>query len=153
MLFTFMLFYFYSFKVVQWLSLLRNWQVYWTLMKVYNWHLNVYSIIIIIIIINSYIFVTLIRSTYEKLYAMCVEWTKLSEIENRSLFIRLLHAVETIKMRLCIKFVRDDCTLENEYSCHSKLLQQLCFHYHSCCCLEILHDWDDDSIVREVDVS
>jgi len=106
-----------------------------------------------IIIINSYTFVTLIRSTYERLYAMCVEWTKLSEIENRSLFIRLLHAVETIKLRLCIKFVCDDCMLENECSCHFKLLQQLRFHHHSRCCLEILRDWDDDSIVHEVNVS
>jgi len=109
--------------------------------------------IIIIIIINSYILVTLIRLTHEKLYAMCVEWTKLSEVENRSLFIQLLHAVKTIKLRLCIKFVRNDCTLENECSCHSKLLQQLHFHHHFCCCLKILRDWDDDSIVREVDIS
>ncbi len=110
-------------------------------------------IIIIIIIINSYILVTLIRSTHEKLYAMCVEWTKFSEIENRSLSIQLLHAVKTIKLRLCIKFDCDDCMLKNECSCHFKLLQQLCFHHHSCCCLEILRDWNDDSIVHEVDVS
>ncbi len=106
-----------------------------------------------IIIINSYTFVTLIRSTHEKLYAMCVEWTKFSEIENRSLFIWLLHAVETIKLRLCIKFVHNDCMLENECSCHFKLLQQLRFHHHSCCCLETFRDWDDDLIVHEVDVS
>jgi len=49
--------------------------------------------IIIIIIINSYILVTLIKSTHEKLYAIYIEWTKRSEIENHSLFIRLLHAV------------------------------------------------------------
>ena len=48
----------------------------------------------IIIIINLYILVTLIKLTYEKLYAMYVEWTKFSEIENYSLFIQLLHAVE-----------------------------------------------------------
>ncbi len=77
---------------------------------------------IIIIIINSYILVTSIRSTHERLYAMCVEWTKLSEIENRSLSIQLLYAVKTIKLRLCIKFVHDDCMLENECSCHFKLL-------------------------------
>ncbi len=36
---------------------------------------------------------TSIKLTHEKLYAMCVEWTKFSEIENHSLFIWLLHAV------------------------------------------------------------
>jgi len=113
---------------------------------------SIIKLLIIIIIINSYTLVTLIRSTHERLYAMCVEWTKLSEVENRSLFIRLLHAVKTIKLRLCIKFVRDDCTLKNECSCHFKLLQQLCFHHHSRCCLETLRDWDDDSIVCEVDI-
>ncbi len=122
--------------------------------SIWNTHHNKYIIIIIIIIIiiNSYILVTLIRSTHEKLYAMCIEWTKFSEVENRSLFIRLLHAVEMIKLRLCIKFVCDNCTLENECSCHSKLLQQLRFHHHSHCCSEILRDWDDDLIVREVNV-
>ncbi len=94
----------------------------------------------IIIIINLYILVTLIRLTHEKLYVMCVEWTKLFEIENRSLFIQLLHAVKMIKLKLCIKFVYDDCMLKNECSCHSKLFQQLHFHYYSCCCLETLHD-------------
>ncbi len=108
---------------------------------------------VIIIIINSYTLVTLIRLTHKRLYAMCVEWTKFSEVENRSLSIRLLHAVKTIKLRLCIKFVRDDCMLKNECSCHFKLLQQLHFHHHSRCCLEILRDWDNDLIVREVDVS
>ncbi len=39
---------------------------------------------IIIIIINSYTLVTSIRSTHERLYAICIEWTKLSEIENHS---------------------------------------------------------------------
>ena len=63
--------------------------------------LNLYQdwiiiIIIIIIIINSYIFVTLIKLTHEKLYAICIEWTKLSEVENHSQFIQLLHAVETV---------------------------------------------------------
>ena len=71
-------------------------------------------LIIIIIIINSYILVTLIKLTHERLYAIYIEWTKFSEIENHSLFIQLLHAVETIIMRLCIKLVRVDCTLENE---------------------------------------
>ncbi len=50
----------------------------------------------IIIIINLYILVTLIRSTHERLYAICIEWTKLSEIENHSQSIQLLHAVETV---------------------------------------------------------
>ncbi len=54
------------------------------------------EIVIIIIIINSYILVTSIRSTHEKLYAICIEWTKLSEIENHSQSTRLLHAVETV---------------------------------------------------------
>ncbi len=71
---------------------------------------------------NSYILVTLIKSTHEKLYAMCVEWTKLFEIENHSLSIRLLHAVETTRLRLCIKFVHVDCMLKNECSSHFKLL-------------------------------
>ncbi len=53
-------------------------------------------IIIILIIINSYILVTSIRSTHEKLYAICIEWTKFSEVENHSQFIQLLHAVETV---------------------------------------------------------
>ncbi len=78
--------------------------------------------LIIIIIINSYIFMTLIKSTHEKLYAMCVEWTKLSDVENHSLSIWLLHAVETTRLKLCIKFVRVDRTLKNEYSNHFKLL-------------------------------
>jgi len=110
-------------------------------------------ITIIIIIINSYILVTLIRSIHEKLYVIYVEWTKFSEVENCMLSIQLLHAVETIKLRLCIKFVCNDCMLKNECSCHFKLLQQLCFHHHSRCCSEILRDWNDDSIVCEVNVS
>ncbi len=77
---------------------------------------------IIIIIINSYILVTLIKLTHERLYAIYIKWTKLSEIENHSLFIQLLCAVETIIMRLCIKLVRVDCTLENEWLSHFKLL-------------------------------
>ena len=52
--------------------------------------------IVIIIIINSYILVTSIRSTHEKLYAICIEWTKFSEIENYSQSTRLLHAVKTV---------------------------------------------------------
>ncbi len=107
----------------------------------------------IIIIINSYILMTSIRSTHERLYAMCIEWTKLSEIENHSLSIRLLHAVETTRLRLCIKFVHVDRTLENECSSHSKLLQKLYFHYHSHCCSEIFRDRDDYSIVQEVNVT
>ncbi len=51
---------------------------------------------IIIIIINSYILMTSIKSTHERLYAICFEWTKLSEIENHSQSIWLLHAVETV---------------------------------------------------------
>ncbi len=108
--------------------------------------------ILIIIIINSYTFVTLIRLTHEKLYAMCVEWTKLSEIENYSLSIRLLHAVETTRLRLCIKFVRVDCMLENECSSHFKLFQKLYFHHHSCCCSEIFRDRDDYSIIWKVNI-
>ncbi len=108
--------------------------------------------ILIIIIINSYTFVTLIRLTHEKLYAMCVKWTKLSEIENYSLSIRLLHAVETTRLRLCIKFVRVDCMLENECSSHFKLFQKLYFHHHSCCCSEIFRDRDDYSIIWKVNI-
>ncbi len=51
---------------------------------------------IIIIIINSYIFVTSIKSTHERLYVICIKWTKLSEIENHLQFIWLLHAVEIV---------------------------------------------------------
>ncbi len=79
-------------------------------------------IIIIIIIINSYILMTLIKLTHEKLYAIYIKWIKLSEIENYLLFIRLLYAVETIIMRLCIKLVHVDCTLKNEWLSHFKLL-------------------------------
>ncbi len=110
------------------------------------------STIIIIIIIHTLLWRWLDRFM-RKIYAMYVEWTKLSEIENRLLSIQLLHAVETIKLRLYIKFVHDDYMLENKYSCHSKLLQQLHFHHHSRCCSEILHDWDDDLIVCEVNIS
>ncbi len=55
-----------------------------------------HTIEIIIIIINSYILVTLIKLTHKELYAICIEWTKLSEIENHSQSIQLLHAVETV---------------------------------------------------------
>ncbi len=68
----------------------------------YNINLKLKSFIcnyLIIIIINSYIFVTLIKSTYERLYAICIEWTKLSEIENHLQFIQLLHAVETASFK------------------------------------------------------
>ncbi len=51
---------------------------------------------LIIIIINSYILVTSIRLIHKRLYAICIEWTKLSEIENHSQSIQLLHAVETV---------------------------------------------------------
>ncbi len=56
----------------------------------------IFLTLIIIIIINSYVLVTLIRLTHEKLYAICIEWAKLSEIENHLQSIRLLHAVETV---------------------------------------------------------
>ncbi len=64
---------------------------------------------------------TSIKLIHEKFYAIYIEWTKLSEIENHSLFIQLLHAVETIIMRLCIKLVHVDCTLKNEWLSHFKL--------------------------------
>ncbi len=76
--------------------------------------LNFIKMIIIIIIINSYTFVTLIKLIHEKLYAIYIEWTKFSEIENHSLFIQLLHAVKTIIMRLYIKLVCVNCMLKNE---------------------------------------
>ncbi len=104
------------------------------------------------IIINSYTLVTSIKSTHERLYAIYIEWTKLSEIENHSLSIQLLHAVKTIIMRLCIKLVHVDHTLENEWLSHFKLLQKLCFHHHSCSCFKILRNSDDYSIVWKVDV-
>ncbi len=117
-----------------------------------SWNNKIDTMLIIIIIINSYILVTSIKSTHEKLYAIYIEWTKLSEIENHSLSIRLLHAVETIIIRLCIKLVRVNCTLKNEWLSHFKLLQKLRFHHHSCSCSETLRDSDDYSIVQEVNV-
>ncbi len=57
---------------------------------------------------------TSIKLTHKKLYAIYIKWTKLFEIENHSLFIWLLHAVETIIMKLCIKLVHVDCMLKNE---------------------------------------
>ncbi len=108
---------------------------------------------VIIIIMNSYTLVTSIKLIHERLYAMCVKWTELSEIENRSLFIWLLHAVETTRLRLCIKFVRDDRMLKNECSSHFKLLQKLRLHHHSYCCFEIFRDRDDYLIVWEVNIT
>ena len=108
---------------------------------------------LIIIIISLYILVTSIKLTHEKLYAMCVKWTKLSEIENHSLFIQLLHAVETTRLKLCIKFVHVDHTLKNECSSHFKLLQKLHFHHYSHCCFEIFCDRDDYLIVQEVNIA
>ncbi len=96
---------------------------------------------------------TLIKSTHEKLYAICIEWTKLSEIENHSLFMQLLYAVKITRLKLCIKFVHVNCMLKNKYSSHFKLLQKLHFHHHSCCCFEIFCDHDDYLIVQEVDVA
>ncbi len=40
----------------------------------------------------------------EKLYAIYIKWTKLSEKENHLSSIWWLHVVETMIMRLCIKF-------------------------------------------------
>ncbi len=106
----------------------------------------------IIIIINSYILVTLIKLTHEKLYVIYIKWTKLFEIENHSLSIWLLHAVETIIMRLCIKLVHVDCMLKNEWLSHFRLLEKLRFHHHSCSCFEILRNSNDYLIVWEVNV-
>ncbi len=75
-----------------------------------------------------------------------------SEIENHLLFIWLLHAVETIIIRLCIKLVHVDCMLKNEWLNHFKLLQKLRFHHYSCSCSETLRDSNDYLIVWEVDV-
>ncbi len=105
-----------------------------------------------IIIINSYTFMTSIKLTHERLYVICDEWTKLFEIENHSLFIQLLHAVKTTRLKLCIKFVHVDHMLENKYSNHFKLFQKLHFHHHSHCCFEIFCDRDDYSIVQEVNI-
>ncbi len=106
-----------------------------------------------IIIINSYTLMTLIKSIHERLYAMCIKWTKLSEIENHSLFIQLLHAVKTTRLKLCIKFVHVNCMLENECFNHFKLLQKLRFHYHFYCCFKIFRDCDDYLIVQEVNIT
>ncbi len=114
--------------------------------------LQLFRLIFWQVIINSYTLVTLIKLTYEKLYAIYIEWTKLSEIENHSLFIQLLHAVETIIMKLYIKLVCIDCMLKNEWFNHFKLLQKLHFHHHSQSCSETLRDSDNYSIVQEVNV-
>ncbi len=90
---------------------------------------------------------TSIKSTHKRLYAICIEWTKLSEIENHLLFIQLLRAVKTIIMRLYIKLVHVDCMLKNEWFNYFKLLQKLHFHHYSCNCSETLHDNDDYLIV------
>ena len=50
----------------------------------------------------------------KNIYTMYVEWTKLSEVENRSLSIWLLHVVKMMRLWLCIKFVCDDCMLKNK---------------------------------------
>ncbi len=47
-----------------------------------TWWLAAYDWLIIKI--NSYTFVTSIKSTHEKLYAIYIKWTKLSEIKNHS---------------------------------------------------------------------
>ena len=79
--------------------------------------------LLLIIIINSYTLVTSVRPTHGGKSMLCVSsGQKPSGVENRSLSIRLLHAAETVKLRLCTKSVRDDRTLENECPCHSKLL-------------------------------
>ena len=83
---------------------------------------------------------------------MYIKWTKLFEIENRSLFIKLLHVVEMIRLRLCIKFVHNDCMLKNKCSCYFKLLQQFYFHHHSCCYFEIFHDQNNYLIVYNINV-
>jgi hypothetical protein len=110
-----------------------------------------WTCIIIIIIIHTLLWHWLdwlMRNNY----AICVKWTKLSEIENRSLSMQLLHAVKTIKLKLCIKFVPDNHMLKNECSCYSELFQKLCFHYYSYCHLEILRDRNNDLIVHDVNV-
>ncbi len=43
-------------------------------------------------------------STYERLYAIYIEWTKLSEKENHSSSIHQLYVIETMIIKLCIKF-------------------------------------------------
>ena len=45
-----------------------------------------------------------LNSTHEKLYAIYIEWTKLFEKENHSSFTWWLHVIETMIIRLCIKF-------------------------------------------------
>ncbi len=67
--------------------------------------------------------------------------------------MRLLQVAGTVKLRLCIKFVRHDRTLENECPCHSKLFQRLRFHHHSRCRLEALRGRNDNPIVRNTDVT
>ncbi len=86
------------------------------------------------------------------IYAMCVKWTKFSEIENHSLFIQLLHVIKTVRLRLCIKFVHDDYMLKNECFCHFKLLQKLYFHPHFYCCFKTFYDWNNDLIVCIINV-
>ncbi len=40
-------------------------------------------------------------STYERNYAMYIEWTKLFEKENYSSTTQWLHVIKTIKLTLC----------------------------------------------------
>ena len=83
----------------------EKWRIYWT-SDIMN-ETNDYNILLIeknmtsiyIIIINSYILVTSIRSTHEELYAIYIEWTKLSEIENHLQSTWLLHAVEIVSFK------------------------------------------------------
>ncbi len=115
--------------------------------------LNFHNIIIIIIIIIIH---TLLWHRLDQfmrnVYAMSVEWTKFSR-ERKSLIIYTTASHDrNNELRLCIKFVRDDCMLKNECSCYFKLLQQFRFHHHLDHHLETLHDWSDDLIVRWVNV-
>ena len=45
-----------------------------------------------------------LNSTHERFYAIYIKWTKLSEKENHLSFIWWLHIIETMIMKLCIKF-------------------------------------------------
>jgi len=60
---------------------------------------------------------TLIKLIHKKLYAIYIKWTKLSEIENHSQSIWLLHAVETMSFKtmyqICLHFFFNSYSIQH----------------------------------------
>jgi len=64
-------------------------------------------------------------SIYERNYAMYIEWTKLSERENRSLITQQLHVVETINWH---------CVINNEFIAsiqHVMFIENMLYTLHA----------------------